>query len=60
VMQRGDFTELEIRRQHEGRVQRTFRSTDGRVRIELEGFVGGLEAFPNSGDLSMAHLGRRR
>ncbi len=60
VIQRGDFTELEIRRQHEGRVQRTFRSTDGRVRIELEGFAGGLEAFPNSGDLSMAHLGRRR
>ena len=60
VLERGDFTELEIRRQHEGRVQRTFRSIDGRLQIELEGFVGGLDAFPNSGDLSMAHMGRRR
>lgn len=59
LTQRGGFSELEVRRREEGRVQRTFRSDDGRVRVELEGFVGGMPAMPG-GDLAMAHIGRRR
>lgn len=56
LLQRGGFEELEIRRREEGRVQRTFRSTDGRTRIELEGFTSDK---PEQ-NLSMAHIGRRR
>lgn len=57
---RGGFAEQEIRgRAEEGRVQRTFRQVDGRTRVEMEGFLGGMDAFPGGGDLAMAHIGRR-
>jgi hypothetical protein len=60
LQSRGGFTELEVRRQEEGRLQRTFRSADGRTRVELEGFFGGEEVVPGASNLSMAHIGRRR
>lgn len=60
LQSRGGFTEQEIRRRpQEGRVQRTFRQDGGRVRVEMEGFVGGMDAFPGGGDLAMVHIGRR-
>lgn len=54
---RGGFTEQEIRRRQEGRVQRTFRGADG-TRVEMEGFIGSGPVA--GGDLAMVHMGRRR